>query len=327
VTQEHPSARVLLYSVTPDGVRLTTILATMHRFVLAELNTHRMLTKSSASSRAIPWSKMKERVTTNPAMPVFWGKNQRGMQAAEELGEDARRDAEVEWLEARDVSVHHAAFLAEEMDVHKQIANRLIEPWLWHPVIITGTDWRNFYQLRCNPKAQPEFRAAAEAILAAHLESQPRTIGWGEWHMPFIDWDDHIDKSIADEDLPWVSAARCARVSYLTHEGVRDIRKDLQLGRETLYPNGHMAPFEHVARATKTPTHYNHLYQPGEPECVLCGAFVGVDDGPCARRYIGNFKAPWVQLRKTIPHEAAFPVAGDALDLPWELFNRGNERA
>lgn len=236
------NARVLTDSVSPAGIRLTTLEVRFPRFILSELNTHRVLSKNSASSRAIPTNKMIERVLQNPAMPVEWGVNKPGMSASEALTEEQAGEARAEWLRARDSAVEHVRRL-QKYNVHKQVVNRLLEPFMWHTVIISGTEWENFYNLRCSPNAQPEIRVAAELMRDAMRASMPKSVAHGEWHLPLVQ-DDERDLPI--EQLKKISAARCARVSYLTHDGNRNIEKDIELC-ERLRSDRHLSPFEHVA--------------------------------------------------------------------------------
>lgn len=236
------SARVLLDSISEAGIRLTTLEVTFPRFVLAEMNTHRVLSKNSASSRAVPTSKFIQRVEEEPVIPVEWGRNQKGMSASEQLSDEDKVEAERAWLDARDCAVEQVQKL-QHLGVHKQVANRLLEPFLWHTVIITGTEWRNFFELRCSPNAQPEIREAAVRMREAMKLSTPTLVKQGEWHMPLIQPD---ERSLDLETLKKISVARCARVSYLTHEGKREIEKDLEL-YERLKQDRHLSPFEHVA--------------------------------------------------------------------------------
>ncbi len=236
------TARVLLDSVSPVGARLTTLEVTFPRFVLAEFNTHRVFSRNSASSRAIPTTKLLERIGSDPAVPLEWGRNKAGMAATDVLtGKDADEARRV-WLEARDGAVAHARRLLE-LDVHKQELNRLLEPFLWHTVIVTATEWENFFELRCAPDAQPEIRAAALRMREAMEASRPRAVGDGEWHTPLL-LDD--EAALPAETRKRISAARCARVSYLTHDGTRAAEKDLAL-YDRLTRGRHLSPFEHVA--------------------------------------------------------------------------------
>lgn len=236
------SARVLLDSVGPIGVRLVTLEVTFPRFILAEFNTHRVLSRNSASSRAIPTSKLIERVERDPVLPLEWGRNKAGMSASDTLGPDEADAAQHVWLRARDDAIAHARELLE-LKVHKQELNRILEPFLWHTVIVTATEWDNFFELRCATNAQPEIREAALRMRAAMSASLPQPIAGGEWHTPLVQEE---ERNLPLETRKRISAARCARVSYLTHEGKREIPKDLEL-YERLKADRHLSPFEHVA--------------------------------------------------------------------------------
>lgn len=236
------SARVLLDSRSPAGVRLTTLEVCFPRFVLAEFNTHRSFSRNSASSRAVPTAKLIERVENDPAMPLEWGRNKAGMSASDLLADDEAQDARGIWLAARDAAVANAKRLVE-LDVHKQELNRLLEPFLWHTVIVSATEWSNFFELRCAANAQPEIREAATRMREAIRCSLPQLIPYGAWHTPLLQAD---ESALDPETRRRVSAARCARVSYLTHGGAREIEKDLRL-YERLKTDRHLSPFEHVA--------------------------------------------------------------------------------
>jgi thymidylate synthase ThyX len=236
------SARVLLDSVSPAGVRLTTLEVTFPRFVLSEFNTHRMFSRNSASSRAVPTSKLLERVENDPVLPLEWGRNKAGMSANDVLSAAEEEAAKGIWLGARDAAVAHARRLLE-LKVHKQELNRVLEPFLWHTVIVTATEWENFFVLRCSSAAQPEIRAAATRMRAALDGSRPRAVAEGGWHLPLMQDD---ERTLAPELQKKISAARCARVSYLTHDGTREIEKDLDLC-DRLMSDRHLSPFEHVA--------------------------------------------------------------------------------
>lgn len=257
------------------GVRLTTVEATFPRFILAELNTHRMLSKNSASSRAIPVRKRIEAIRADPFIPESFGRNKAGMQAAEDLGDAEASMAAAAWSEAMKNALAAAETLSE-LGVHKQLANRVLEPFAFHTAVISGTDWENFFALRISSLAQPEFRKIAEMIEAAMQASTPVE---HVWHLPYVtqdDWNELEDDESRIETLVKVSTARCARVSYLTHDGKRDIAADVELHRKLL-TSRHMSPFEHVACSSNTPR---------EP------------------RYIGNFRSPWFQYRKMLRGEA-----------------------
>jgi len=211
-----------------------------HNFVANGFIVHN--SRNSASSRAVPTNKMVERVLQNPAMPVEWGVNKPGMSASEVLTPQLAEEAKAGWLRARDSAVEHVRSL-QQLNVHKQVINRIMEPFMWHTVIVTATEWDNFFSLRLAENAQPEIRIAAQHMRAAIDASKPTPIALGEWHLPLVQDD---ERSLPIEQLKKVSAARCARVSYLTHDGKRDIEKDIELC-ERLWSDRHLSPFEHVA--------------------------------------------------------------------------------
>ncbi|MEO9170886.1 MAG: FAD-dependent thymidylate synthase [Candidatus Baltobacteraceae bacterium] len=236
------SSRILLDSVSPAGVRLTTMEVTFPRFVLAEFNTHRNFSRNSASSRAIPTSKLIERVLREPAIPVEWGRNKKGMSSEESLDDEARALALENWLRARDEAVTRARTFSE-LKVHKQIANRVLEPFMWHTVIVTATEWDNFFALRSSPNAQPEIHVASDLMRDALAGSSPRPLALGDWHLPLLQDD---ERGLPVDRRKKISVARCARVSYLTHDGTRNIEADVALF-ERLKEDRHLSPFEHVA--------------------------------------------------------------------------------
>ncbi|WP_336250090.1 FAD-dependent thymidylate synthase [Stomatohabitans albus] len=252
MTFSSPSAAVICDSVSHTGARLTTIEVTLHRFVLAELNTHRVFSRNSSSSRAIPVAKQIERVMTNPAVPMEFGANQKGMQASE-LVDDAE-GAMAAWLAARDAAVEQVRTL-QAIGVHKQITNRLLEPFMWQTVIVSSTEWQNFFAQRCSPLAQPEIRLAAEAMREAYDASTPAHVEDGGWHTPYIRAE---EESLDIETKKRISVARCARVSYLTHDGKRDLDADLNLYDRLISAEPpHWSPMEHVATPGDGPGNFH----------------------------------------------------------------------
>lgn len=275
--QNRPSARVLLDSISPGGQRLTTLEVTMHRFVLAEFNTHRAFSRNSASSRAIPVEKRLHAYEHSPAWPISLPAEQPGMQGGAELTGEARDDAQLLLSNIHEevaLLVEHYLDLHQEKPerLHKSVLNRYLEPFLWHTVIVTSTEWQNFLDQRDSWMAQPEIAAVAKLMRLALEASKPAPVQYGDWHMPLLQPDEvgHYATYV----LQRVSVARCARVSYLTHEGKRDIQEDLGLYERLLLADPpHWSPFEHVARPAR----------PGE-------------------RVIGNLQG-WHQLRHVIGYE------------------------
>jgi len=246
-------ARVVADSVNPDGERLTTVEAIFNRWILAELNTHRMLSRNSASSRAVPVAKTIRQVWADPAVPSHWGSNQAGMQARSELSGWRRGVARRAFLWARLPAIAFA-WLLVKVGLHKQVANRILEPWAWHTAVISATEWGNFFKLRLHPDAQPEFQELAQCIRNAMDASVPQRLEWGMWHQPYLrpeDWSaaacmSRDERSDLFPDTAFMSVARCAAVSYVRQGESRDPRKDISLSVR-LRDNGHWSPFEHVA--------------------------------------------------------------------------------
>ena len=242
------SARILLDSVSPAGVRLTTMEVRYPRFIHSEQMTHRVFSRNSASSRAIPITKMIDAVRNDPVLPIWWGRNQSGMQAMQQIDDEARAAAEAEWRAALADALAHAERLSSpDINLHKQLVNRILEPFSWITVIITATEWANFFTQRTHEDAQPELKHIADMMLAAYRASTPRALAAGAWHTPLILPDEEAALSI--DDRRKVSVARSARVSYLSHDGVRDPAKDIELYERLVGggANGHWSPFEHVA--------------------------------------------------------------------------------
>jgi hypothetical protein len=247
------AAAILADSISPAGVRLTTFQLRYPRMIHSEFMTHRLFSRNASSSRAIPVAKMIADLRQDPAMPVFWGSNKPGMQAGEELTGVDLDLAQSAWL----MGMEDAIAWVEKMvaaGLHKQIANRMLEPWAHINVVCTATDWANFYELRRHKDAQPEMRALAEAMYVEHEKSIPRLLQPGEWHLPYIDDHDHDEVGDllvpeAHDRLIKVSVARCARVSYLTFEGkTSTFEEDLQLYERLLGAQPlHASPAEHQA--------------------------------------------------------------------------------
>lgn len=249
------NAKIICDSVNPVGCRLTTFVLKYNRFIHSELLTHRAFSRNSASSRAIPVSKIISKVREEPALPVYWGINQKGMQASDELSEADIIKAEAIWLESMESQIKYAEKLLA-LNVHKQIANRLLECYFHMETILTATDFSNFFNLRAHKDAQPEFQELAFCMLEAYEDSKPRELTVGQWHTPFAD--KYIDKGISVANLLKITTARCARVSYLNFEGDIVYEKDYKL-HDDLMASGHWSPFEHAAQCTDTDKYYGNF--------------------------------------------------------------------
>ena len=230
-------AKVIADSISDNNIRLTTLSLVYPRFILAELNTHRMLSRNSASSRAIPTPKLLEIIQKEAAQPIHWGKNKPGMQAENELDLLDKVCAVSQWHAAKIDAIRHAMEL-HKLGAHKQVVNRIIEPFMHAHTIVSGTDWGNFFLLRRHKDAQPEIHALATAMHDAMKQSLPTYKAQGQWHLPYADDDNEILSR---------SVARCCRVSYMNHEGKpTTAEQDLALANK-LKESGHWSPFEHQA--------------------------------------------------------------------------------
>lgn len=211
-----------------------------------ELMTHRMFSRNAASSRAIKIEKIIKMVEDNPAMPIHWGANQAGMQASKEI--DNKDEARAKWLAARDAAVKVAKEM-QELKMHKQVVNRILEPFMWMTTLISATEWDNFFLLRRHADAQPEIHYIADLIYDAIKNSSAVE---RQYHIPYIDGIDELRFMGDFRTLFKISAARCARLSYLTQNGDRDTSADLKLYQRLIDGSdgiGHLSPFEHQAIA------------------------------------------------------------------------------
>ncbi len=269
------------------------------RFIHAEFMTHRMFSRNAASSRAIPVAKVIEQVRNNPAMPVHWGKNQPGMQANEECDEiviidDYECSRETAWR----IAAHEAADIAQQFSkagYHKQIVNRLLEPFQRIKVVVTATDYENFYWLRDHPDAQPEIRVLAQKMKTAQAASTPVDLSHEQWHLPYLDtvrmpWGEVRYMSegteLLLEDAKILSASLCAQVSYrksdFTIEKAKDIFKRLIESEPC-----HASPVEHQLRSTCNRYEYGFTHE--------------TRDDARSPLYSGNIRG-FVQWRQMIPN-------------------------
>ena len=240
------SVDVVLHSKFEDHPELITLALTYPRYVHAELMTHRVFSRNASSSRAIPTKTMLKNIKKNPAAPIYWGTNQAGMQAGEELSGWRLWAAKAVW-KAATVSACFFSGLLHKIGLHKQHANRITESYQYITTLVTATDWDNFYELRAHPDAQPEIRLLAQMMIKAASESRPQVLKQGEWHLPYIRQNEFGVYPL--RSLQEASAARCARVSYLTHEGKEpNMDADLKLFHRLAGSRPiHASPLEHIA--------------------------------------------------------------------------------
>lgn len=273
--------RIIADSKNSYNSRLTTIVATYPRFVHSELMTHRAFSRNAASSRAIPVSKTINALILNSAAPYKWQKNKSGMSGGDYLSKQEEIKTKHEWMNAKTNAILSVQNMMKFGDPHKQICNRLLEPFMWMTTVISATNWNNFFALRCNDLADPTIRHIAEMIKYVYENNKPIFLNEENnnlWHLPFVrnSLDEkELNTNFNISDLIKISVARCARVSYLNHDKKFDPEGDLKLC-ENLERDGHWSPFEHVARVIN----YFDLN------------FVN-----------GNFHYSWMQYRKTFSKE------------------------
>ncbi len=313
------TAKIILDSISPLGVRLTTFQLRYPRFIHAEELTHRVLdsqpellfyeaipdglmydqdlSRNASSSRAIPVKRLIEDLRRDPAMPIYWGSNKPGMQAGEELTGLDLEDSKRHWLDAMEMMIRKAEIMME-LGNHKQIVNRLLEPWAHINVVVTAVQWGNFFALRSHLDAQPEIKLLSDQMQSAMHCSVPSLIENGQWHLPYVlgsDWEAlraFAKKNRITRDEPqyeelaklalMVSVARCARVSYKTHDGREtSVEEDMELAHKLVIATPlHASPAEHQATPDEKDAHGNWTH----PE--LHGNLFG-----------------WSQHRKQLPNE------------------------
>lgn len=297
-------ARVIADSTSIWDKRLTTFEFTFPRMVLSEFNTHRLLSRNSASSRAIPVAKQIKKILQDPFIPAFETvrKNQPGMQgttnltvddykqfveiwktgrsravltaleiilgvekASEALGRDyhtvrdlfldeEKMNAAIAVLDASTQEIAEARKNGEEtpyLNIHKQTANRVLEPYMWHVVIASATEWDNFWYLRNHTDADPQIHTIAALGQSLYEESTPELLVEGQWHLPFVREEEKAEARSNTKLWKGISTGRCARVSYETHDGKRNLDADVKLYERLVADPPHLSPAEHVARPQK----------------------------------------------------------------------------
>ena len=282
--------------------RITTFLVTFPRIVLAEFNTHRALSRNSASSRAIPFKTMVQKCIEEPFIPIKFQKDHKGMQGTEYFEKEMEIwDCRDLWFRARDLAVDQAQRLSE-YGLTKQLCNRLLEPFMWHTAIVTATEWENFFALRAHPAAEIHIADLADKMLEQYNLSDPKKLEVGEWHIPFGDNIDDLRVGMAvqlegqlstevncEKMKIKIATARCARLSYFNFEGKDDYGADVKLHDGLIKP-GHWSPFEHCAQCMPEQEYITGLYD-------------GVNLLPeHLRGWSGNFRG-FIQYRKMFHFE------------------------
>lgn len=286
------TAKIIKDSISPSGVRITTFELEYPRFIHAEFMTHRMFSRNAASSRAIPIERMHELIEKHPAMPVHWGKNQSGMQANEELGQEPMDRARAIWHRAKEEALYWSDRL-KVLGVHKQIVNRITEPFQTMKVVCTATEYTNFFWLRNHPDAQPEIQELAKQMMTAMSASKPELLKGGEWHLPYVEsfvvqgqrLYNSQDLPVTLEDAKKISASCCAQVSYRRNDDSLEKAK-MVFDRLINSVPVHASPVEHQA----TP-----IYSAEQPGITHNSNICGLGSG--------NFYG-WIQFRQLIPNQS-----------------------
>lgn len=303
------SATIIQDSIcTRTNTRIVTFELEYPRFIHSEFMTHRLLSRNGASSRAIPVSKLAKLVEERPAKPIEWGKNVRGMQAVETLDIMSKWEAERLWRDIATISCNVARDF-DNLKLHKQIANRILEPYQMIKVVCTATEFDNFFHLRKHADAQPEIHELAKVMWDAMEKSQPLGIGPGEWHVPYIlredneqglsyyilEEQDNLEQQIiktylTEEQAIKISASCCAQVSYRVLN--TDITKADDIFRRLVESKPvHASPLEHQATPMSNLTN----------SCNDCGSWEkGVTHSDRKGvMWSGNFKY-WIQHRQLV---------------------------
>lgn len=292
-----PFVKIIAHSVSEEGIPIITAHFRYWRAIHSEVMTHRVFSRNARSSRAVPTDKMIAEIMNDPFIPRHWGKNQKGMQASEECNavihntkdtiEGSYRYREDAWLAARNDAVYHAQAFADA-GYHKQIVNRLVEPFMWIDTLITSTNWNNFFHLRDHKDAEPHFKDLAQLAKEEFAKSTPRTLKPFQWHLPYITDEEFVEYPQLDdpavEELKLVSAARCARISYTPFDGNATYEKELERAKLLLGDPVHASPFEHQAMPDKKA---NGRWHNKDKHRNLCG---------------------WIQHRALIPGDTNWDV-------------------
>lgn len=306
------TAKVIADSFNAAGSRLTTLQLKYPAWIHGEVMTHRVMSRNASSNRAIPVKKMIEAIRADLAVPIHWGKNQKGMQAFEECnalvpfnivtGIASSYTRENAWLQAMEYAIN-AAEAFDRAGYHKQIVNRLLQPFMHMNVVLSSTKWKNFDRLRDHKDAEPHMRDLATEIIAARNNSEPRLLKAGEWHVPYVnpdevDWDHSHDVFAAIQD----SVARCARVSYMTTENKQSsFSEDVALYNRLVHTRLEYDDLPHASPAEHQAIHYTDFEEGWHHIAPIWAAVGGAD----IRRFAlnGNFSRSWCQFRKLIPDE------------------------
>jgi thymidylate synthase ThyX len=308
-------------SISEVGQRITTFVLTYPRFIHGELMTHRVFSRNAMSSRAVPVNKMIEHVESNTAMPIHWGKNKPGMQASEECNEAVTIDLnflldglsykiprEEAWNEGMKLAVAVADGFYQS-GYHKQIVNRLIEPYQLMRTVVTATTFENWFWLRDHADAMPEIKWLAGLMNDEYKTSNPKTLHDTEWHMPFYNnggvWSGHFETDngievdrhgVSLENALKVSASCCAQASF--RKADESIEKAIMIYEKLVgMEPAHFSPFEHQAK----PVDYPYCNDITELKGIDGATHIDVDGNV----WSGNFKG-WIQHRQLLANDLGY---------------------
>lgn len=315
------TAKVIADSISENGKRITTFELEYHRYIHGELLTNRMFSRNCSSSRAIPISKMIEYTENNMAIPLYWGSAKRGMSAGDEI--------QSTWLpkllwKGTFHGVKQVVKCMNKLGLHKQVPNRLLEPWQMMKTVVTATEFDNFFNLRIEGAAQPEIAMLAHKMWLALEDSKPELLKEGQWHLPYVDTlvvEGRIEGRPSDndqyyfmldgsgevhlEDAIKVSAASCAAVSYRTESMTlkkADKIFDMLIKDKTL----HASPFENLATPVGNSLNNNNLLKAKNVIGHSCTWEKGVThvnkDGDF---FSGNFNS-WIQYRHLLDKNTCY---------------------
>lgn len=309
------TAKVVCDSISEQGHRITTFELEYNRYIHGELLTNRMFSRNCSSSRAIPIKKMIEYTQNNMAMPLYYGSAKSGMQAGEEL--ESTWLPKLLWKSGFYVSKNIVKAM-DKLKLHKQIPNRLLEPWQMIKVVVTATDFDNFFNLRIEGAAQPEIAMLAHKMYQAREDSKPKLLKEGQYHLPYVDSIDYVEgdggygeyendqwyhlngNGISLEEAIRISAASCAAQSYRTESMTLEKANkifDMLVKDKTL----HASPFENIA----TPIHYtNKGMMINEKNPVTWQKGITHIDRK-GDLHSGNFKG-WIQYRHLLDNNTCY---------------------
>lgn len=318
------SAKIIAHSISPQGKEILTFELEYPRIIHSELMTHRLFSRNAASSRAIPVKTLIEMVRNEPAMPYRFGANQPGMQdkGTEHDGIVGAGYTGREWWKLAALSAARFAEDLAEAGYHKQIANRLLEPFQRMKTVLTSTEYENFWWLRDDEEADPTIEALAKAMHKEVEASTPELLQPGQWHTPYVDHvygvapgsgdfdppvfegycvydENNLPVRLTLEEAKAISSSCCAQVSYRRLNSTKDKAMDI-FGRLLTGRKVHASPFEHQA------TPMSKRFEDGwhEPDVNCYEDIESWEEGIThvdrkARFWSGNF-CGWIQHRQLL---------------------------